>query len=341
MARAASSQAWYLMPPPTQGVVKDSIYPWNCSGRSSHHHPSKLQLDDAEIPEPLEFASSCSFQLLSPESPVVVRTHTPLDPLQHVPQLAPVLLDGPVPAAVLVDEAVDAPLVVDFLPLVLRIAPAPPRLELDGQHEPEREVVPLGDHGRVMVVVVLARHPVPQVRDGDELADDALGHGHDAELGVGVPGEDDAQLPEPRQELRQRGDDEARVGRGGGDVVGADEDLDGRGGAVGAPAGAPDGDAAGLEVDVGDVLEGPAGQGAREEAVQDGRLVELEVLVLVDERVAAQVVVDALAGPQQAGEGAGAGGVRDGEGAFPVPRGVAVDGDVGALEAGFFVDFVP
>ena len=48
-----------------------------------------------------------------------------------------------------------------------------------------------------------------------------------------------------------------------------------------------------------------------------------------------------LAGAQQAGVGPGPLRMREFEGRLPLPRGRAVDGDVGSLGAGFLVDLVP
>lgn len=219
-------------------------------------------------------------------------------------------------------------------------------VELDRHDKPEREIVTLGDHRRVVGVVLAGDH-VAQVRDLDELADRVLGRGHDADGRRRQPRGDDAELPEAGEDLGQPREDAGGVRRGGGDIGGADQGLERREGAadgeargvVVAARAALDEDAARLQVDMRQALARPRRRGPHE-VVQHLRLVEAEVLALVEDRVAAQVGVDAPAHALQAREGAGLELPREPEGAFPLLLRRTVDGDVRAREAGLFVDLV-
>ncbi|KAK6852781.1 hypothetical protein PG995_011332 [Apiospora arundinis] len=248
--------------------------------------------------------------LFPPKRPELVCGHAPVDALQQVAELAPVFLNLTVGSAELADEAMDAvlvELVVAHLPFLflglgmvsvgLRVQP---RDETDRHDEPERESLVIGTH--CGVAVVFARDAVAQVRDRRQGADHILAHGLHADAERRLPRGDDAELLQTGQHLGQRREDAAGVRGRGGHVVGAHQHLEGPG-RLGVQRGQHTHQAAGLQVDVGDPLAGPAGDGAGE-VMQNLRLVELEVLVLEEEeRVAAQLVVDALADAQQVDKG--------------------------------------
>ncbi|KAK7997881.1 hypothetical protein PG989_005921 [Apiospora arundinis] len=240
--------------------------------------------------------------LFLPKRPELVCGHAPVDALQQVAELAPVFLNLPVGSAELADEAMDAVLVELVVAHLLSL------------------LLGLG-----------------MVRDRRQGTDHILSHGLHADAERRLPRGDDAELLQAGQHLGQRREDAAGVRGRGGHVVGAHQHLEGPG-RLGVRRGQHTHQATGLQVDVGDPLAGPAGDGAGE-VVQDLRLVELEILVLEEEeRVATQLVVDALADAQQVDKGPRLLRARELEGAIPFLQGVAVDGDVGALEASFFVD---